>query len=73
MIKLVRANQEEFYLNPFHIERIEINNYVIITLTNDKKYIVKNSLEDIDNQITLFWNKAFNLEKKKNIDNNKKT
>ncbi len=70
MILLTKPNQEEFYLNPFHIEKIEVSNFTIITLTNGKKYIVENGIDNLKEQIDQFWKNALNLgEKKNNFDN----
>lgn len=47
MIKLTGFNNKEFYLNCDLIEKIEITPDTIITTTNDKKFIVKESPEVI--------------------------
>ncbi len=70
MIKLEKPNSEEFYLNPFHIEKMEVANYTLITLTNQKKYIVKTPLAEIVSRIKVFWKSTFNLSEKVNyLDN----
>lgn len=47
MIKLQKLNGDEFILNSYHIEIIETKPDTVITLTNDRKYLVKESAEDI--------------------------
>ncbi|MCX7678566.1 MAG: flagellar FlbD family protein [Spirochaetes bacterium] len=47
MIRLHRLNGEEFTLNERHIEIIEETPDTVITLTNDHKYVVKESIEEI--------------------------
>lgn len=47
MIKLHKLNGDEFILNSDHIEIIETKPDTVITLTNDRKYLVKESAEDI--------------------------
>ncbi len=47
MIKLHKLNGDEFILNSYHIEIIETKPDTVITLTNDRKYLVKESAEDI--------------------------
>jgi len=40
-------NGEEFMLNERHIEIMEEKPDTVVTLTNDRKYIVKESIEEI--------------------------
>ena len=47
MIALHKINGDEFILNSNIIEIIEEKPDTIITLTNDKKYIVKESMEEV--------------------------
>ncbi len=47
MIRVHRLNGEEFVLNAHHIETMEEKPDTVITLTNDRKYIVKESIEEI--------------------------
>ena len=47
MIALTRLNGKEFILNADFIESIESTPDTIIVLTNGKKMMVKNQLEDI--------------------------
>ena len=47
MIRVHRLSGEEFVLNAHHIEIMEEKPDTVITLTNDRKYIVKESIEEI--------------------------
>jgi flagellar protein FlbD len=47
MIKLHKLNGDEFILNSSHIEVIEAKPDTVITLTNDRKYLVKEGAEEI--------------------------
>jgi flagellar protein FlbD len=51
MITLHRLNGAEFILNDRHIETIEATPDSIITLTNEKKYVVTESVQEIINKI----------------------
>ena len=61
MINLTCLNKEEFVLNADHIERVEEVPDTIITLTNGKKYIVSESLEEVIKKVIAYKNKIFNL------------
>ena len=52
MIDVTSMNNQEFVLNADHIEKIEEVPETLITLTNGKKYIV---LESIDEVKDLFY------------------
>ena len=47
MIALVRLNKQEFVLNSELIETIEATPDTLITLTNGRKIIVRNSIEEV--------------------------
>jgi flagellar protein FlbD len=57
MIVLHTLKGDEYVLNSFHIERIESIPDTVITLTNEKKFIVKESPKDIISLIIEFQNK----------------
>ena len=57
MIDLVGMNNKEFTLNSDHIEKIEEVPETIITLTNGKKYIVLESIEEVKEKIIRYKNK----------------
>lgn len=54
MIKLLKLNGEEFILNCDLIETIEKTPDTIITLTNGKKFLVKDSIEAIINKVVIY-------------------
>jgi len=66
MIKLRRLNGDEFMLNPNHIEIIEERPDTVITLSNDRKYVVKERSEDVLNLIKEY-NKCINISVKKMV------
>ncbi len=47
MIKVHRLNGEEFMLNERHIEIMEELPDTVVTLTNDRKYVLKESVAEI--------------------------
>ncbi|QRG65490.1 flagellar FlbD family protein [Brevibacillus choshinensis] len=55
MIKLTRFNGAIFYLNITHIETVEATPDTVITLFNDRKYIVKDSAESIAERVRAFY------------------
>lgn len=60
MIKLHRLNQSEFFVNPSLIEIIEETPDTVITLTNEKKFIVSEKTTEIINRIIEYNRKIFN-------------
>jgi Uncharacterized protein, possibly involved in motility len=54
MIVLQRLNKEEFVLNADYIETLEATPDTVITLTNGKKLMVRNSVEDIVKQVITY-------------------
>ena len=59
MIPLHRLNGSLFYLNHRHIEVIESLPDTVITLTNEKKYIVKESADEIAALVEAYHKKIF--------------
>lgn len=59
MITLTRINNMEVTINCDLIEYIEITPDTIITLTNGKKWIVKESKEDVIAKVIEFKRKIF--------------
>jgi flagellar protein FlbD len=59
MIILHKLNGEEFALNPNHIETIEAKPDTTLTLTNDRKYIVLEKVEDIIEKIRQYQHSVF--------------
>ncbi|NLO97201.1 MAG: flagellar FlbD family protein [Peptococcaceae bacterium] len=54
MIYVTRINNKEFAINPDLIETLEATPDTVITLTNDSKYIVKESIDEIIERIAAF-------------------
>lgn len=61
MIDLTAMNHNEFVLNADHIEKIECVPETIITLTNGKKYIVLQSIDEVKTKVLEYKNKIFTL------------
>ena len=59
MIEVTGMNQKQFILNADHIEKIEEMPETIITLTNGRKYIVLESVEEVKNAVIEYKNKIF--------------
>lgn len=54
MIKVTAINNNVFYLNEDNIEKMENVPETIITMSNDKKYMVVESIDEIMDEIVLF-------------------
>lgn len=59
MIDLTGMNNKEFVLNADHIEKIEEVPETLITLTNGKKYIVLESIDEVKQEIIRYKRKIF--------------
>ena len=59
MIDLTAMNNTEFVLNADHIEKIECVPETLITLTNGKKYIVLETVEEVKSKVIKYNNKIF--------------
>lgn len=59
MIELTAINNTEFILNADHIEKVESVPETIITLTNGKKYIVLETVDEVKNKVLKYKNKIF--------------
>ncbi|EOR27249.1 Swarming motility protein SwrD [bioreactor metagenome] len=57
MIDVTTMNNKEIILNADHIEKIEEVPETLITLTNGKKYIVLESVEEIVEKVIRYKNK----------------
>ncbi|WP_134686204.1 flagellar FlbD family protein [Brevibacillus migulae] len=55
MIELTRFNGTTFFLNITHIESVEATPDTVITLTNGKKFLVKDKAETIAARISEFY------------------
>lgn len=60
MINLTGLNNQGFVLNCDHIEKLEEVPETIITLTNGKKYIVLESIDEVRREVIKYKNKIFN-------------
>lgn len=54
MIELTRLNGKKFVLNCELIETIDNTPDTIITLTNNKKYVVKNETKEVIEKIVIY-------------------
>jgi flagellar protein FlbD len=59
MIKVTRFNHTEFMLNCEWIETVESTPDTVITLTNGKKYVVAESVEEVVNKVIEYKRKTF--------------
>jgi len=62
MIDVTGMNHQKFILNADHIEKIEEMPETIITLTNGKKYIVLESIDEIKSSVIRYKNRIFTLK-----------
>lgn len=58
MIVLHKMNNEEFILNANHIETIESKPDTTITLINEKKYLVKETKDEVLSKIYEYYKKV---------------
>ena len=68
MIKLTRLNDKEFFLNYRHIETVESHPDTVVSLTNDHKYIVKETPEEITERILAYHKKIFSVNLPEAVD-----
>lgn len=59
MIKATALNNKEFFINSDLIEKLESTPDTVITLTNEKKFVVKESPEELINRIIEFRKKIY--------------
>jgi flagellar protein FlbD len=62
MIDVTGMNHQKFILNADHIEKIEEMPETIITLTNGKKYIVLESIDEVKSSVIRYKNRIFTLK-----------
>jgi len=60
MIDVTAMNNRAFILNADHIEKIEEVPETLITLTNGKKYIVLEGVEEVVEKVIKYKNKIVN-------------
>lgn len=63
MITVTRFNKTRFVINADWIETVESTPDTVITLTNGKKYIVAENVEDIINQVIKYKQKIYILNR----------
>ncbi len=63
MIVLHKFNGDEFVLNVNNIEIIEEKPDTTITLMNEKKYLVKETMEEVVNRATEYYRKIHSNER----------
>lgn len=59
MIKLVGLDGKEYVLNADHIEKLEEIPETVITLTNGRKYLVKESNDEIVRKVVEYKRKIY--------------
>lgn len=59
LIQLTRMNDTEFTLNADMIETVEETPNTVITLHNGKKFIVKESRQEVKNRVILYKKEIF--------------
>jgi Uncharacterized protein, possibly involved in motility len=59
MIKVVGLDSKEYVLNADHIEKLEEIPESVITLTNGKKYLVKESNDEIVRRVIEYKRKIY--------------
>jgi len=59
LIWVTRLNGERFVINSDHIEIVEANPDTVITLTNGNKYVVKESIDEIIDEVVEFRRRIF--------------
>jgi flagellar protein FlbD len=62
MIRLFRLNGVMVILNADLIETVESTPDTVITLSNGKKYVVANDLEDVMDQIVQYKKRIFTVK-----------
>jgi len=63
MIKVSRLNNKEFYVNAEMVAYVEATPDTVITLNNEKKLVVSESVEDIINRILDYKKQTMSLIK----------
>ena len=66
MIYVTRINGKPFAINPDLIETMESTPDTLITLTNEKRYIVKESIEELTNRIIEYRRSCYSNPTRRN-------
>lgn len=64
MIPLTKLNRETMMLNAIYIETIESTPDTMILLTNGKRYVVMETIDEVKQLVTAFYRNINVLEKK---------
>lgn len=64
MIKITGLDSKEYIINADHIEKLEQIPESVITLMNGKKYLVKESNEEIVRKVIEYKRKLYNADYK---------
>ncbi len=62
MIEVSRLNGSTFYINPVHIEGFEATPDVVVTLTNGKKLVVRETVEQMLRRMQEFYTSVGGLK-----------
>jgi len=57
MIELTKLNKQKITINAIYIERVEPTPDTLITLTNGKKIIVLETVQEVSDKVTAFYKK----------------
>lgn len=68
MIQVHRLNGKAFLLNHRHIEIMEANPDTVITLTNDRRYLVQETPEQVTDLILAYHQKIFQFNIEESVD-----
>lgn len=68
MIELHRLNKKPFFLNHRHIETVEAHPDTTITLTNEKRYVVRETPEEVEALIIEYHRKIFTVNLPESLD-----
>lgn len=55
MIEVKRLNGETIYVSPHQVEVIEENPDTVLVMLSGRKIIVKNSVEEVKEQLMAYW------------------
>lgn len=65
MIKLTKLNNQSIVLNALYLERVEAIPDTVITFTTGKKILVRESVEEVTQLVTTFYQKINLFQKMK--------
>ena len=65
MIELMKLNGEKFYLNPNLVESMEEGPDTMITMTNDKRYIVRETASEVSEKMCDYYGRVCSYRREK--------